>query len=241
MGGLRRLTPVNRHFGLGRGTPVDRYYIDEFVRRYGTDRIRGRVLEVGERLYVREPGAFAVREDPASLPPVRAGVEQVDVLDVSASNPEATIVADLGDREAQLPEDAFDCILCIQVLQFVYGLREALENLHRALRPGGSLLVTVPGISQVAAPEVIVSPGLGSADYDDALRDFWRLTRDSAAALCGEVFGPGNVIVESYGNVLASIAFLHGMTVEELRAEELAHNDPGYPLLVGICATKPSR
>src|SRR3712207_9388529 len=48
MGGLRRVTPVSRDFGVTRGTPVDRYYIEDFVNRHGgaagggEPRIRGR-------------------------------------------------------------------------------------------------------------------------------------------------------------------------------------------------------
>jgi hypothetical protein len=99
----------------------------------------------------------------------------------------------------------------------------------------------VPGISQISAPEVIVSPRLEAADYGEGeLLDYWRLTPASAAALCAESFGPDAVAVESYGNVLTAVALLHGLTIEDLRPGELAHRDPSYPLIVGICATKPS-
>ena len=240
LGPLRRVTPVSPNFGFERGTPVDRYYIAEFFDRHA-DRIRGRVLEVGERLYARERGAFSARQRKEPPPPVRSTVTSVDVLDLSESNPEATVVADLGAEDAGLPAGAFDCIICTQTLQFVYDVRAAIRNLHRALAPGGSLLMTVPGISQISAAEVIVSPTLTAADYGEAdLLDYWRLTPASAAALCAEEFGAHEVTVESYGNVLTAVALLHGLTVEDLRPGELAHGDPGYPVIVGICATKAS-
>jgi len=31
-GGLRQMEPVSRQFGYDRGTPVDRYYIERFLR-----------------------------------------------------------------------------------------------------------------------------------------------------------------------------------------------------------------
>lgn len=242
LGPLRRVTPISPNFGFERGIPVDRHYIAEFFDRHGA-RIQGRVLEVGEKLYVRERGAFSARQRQAPPPPVRSSVTSIDILDVSASNPEATIVADLGDRDAQMPADAFDCIICTQTLQFVYDLDAAVRNLHGALKPGGSLLMTVPGISQVSAPEAIVSPQLSAADYggESELRDYWRLTPASAAALCAESFGREGVIVESYGNVFTAVALLHGLTIEDLRVGELTHNDASYPVIVGICARKPAR
>ena len=240
MGGLRRLGPVSPDFGVERGTPVDRHYIERFLERHG-DAIRGRVLEIGEQLYVREPGAFAARQAGAPLPPLRSGVEHVEVLDVATSNEQVTIVADLNERDAPVPEAAFDCVVCTQTLQFVYDVPAAIRTLHRALRPGGTLLATVPGISQVVSTEMITSPGITGADYeggDEGLRDYWRFMPASVQALCGEVFGEGAVAVESFGNVLSSVAFLHGLVAEDLRADELGHRDPSYPLLVGIRATK---
>lgn len=240
LGPMRRVTPISPNFGFERGIPVDRYYIAEFFDRH-SEHIGGRVLEVGERLYARERGAFSARQRNEPPPPVRSTVTSLDVLDLSASNPEATVVADLGAADAGMPADAYDCIICTQTLQFVYDMPAAVRNLHRALAPGGSLLLTVPGISQISAAEAIASPTLTAADYGDAeLLDYWRLTPASAAALCAEAFGADEVTVESYGNVLTAVALLHGLTVEDLRPRELAHGDPSYPLIVGICATKAS-
>ena len=51
----RRLLPVSRDMGMGRGSAIDRYYIEEFLRRhsgasgYAPGAIQGRVLEIGQR------------------------------------------------------------------------------------------------------------------------------------------------------------------------------------------------
>jgi len=101
-------------------------------------------------------------------------------------------------------------------------VRAAIFNLYRILKPGGILLATFPGISQISR-------------YD---MDRWRFTTLSAQKLFEEVFSPVNVTVASYGNVLAANAFLHGLAGEELRPQELDHQDPDYELLITVRAIK---
>jgi hypothetical protein len=72
--------PLSDCYGLDRGTPVDRRYIEAFVcaRR---DAIHGRVLEVQDNTYTTRFGADRVAESV--------------VVDIDASNPRATLIADL--------------------------------------------------------------------------------------------------------------------------------------------------
>ncbi|CAN5820022.1 hypothetical protein BH23GEM7_BH23GEM7_03620 [soil metagenome] len=211
-GDLRRTSPINRHWGLERGQPVDRYYIQRFLARHAQE-IRGRVLEVGDDSYTRRFGGERVT--------------QRDVLDVRAGNPLATVVADLSDAD-HVPSDSFDCIILTQTLQYLFDLRRAVETLHRILRPGGVLLLTVPGISQTT---------------DENWRDswYWSFTTPSLTRLAGEVFPEGSFEVESHGNVLAATAFLHGLASQELRAEELSAHDLDFPVLLTLRARKPER
>jgi hypothetical protein len=69
--------------------------------------------------------------------------------------------------------------------------------------------------------------------------DFWRFTSLSARRLFEEVFSPPNVTVEAHGNVLAALAFLHGMASEELRKGELDYYDPDYEVIITVRAVKP--
>jgi SAM-dependent methyltransferase len=210
LGDLRRVTPIDSGFGLGRGKPVDRHYIEDFLGRHAAD-IRGRVLEVGEDAYTVEYG--------------RARVTRSDILHADASNPRATVVADLADGSA-LPSDSFDCFICTQTLTYIYDVQRAVRTIHRILAPGGVLLATVPGISQM-------SP------YDrDRWGEYWRFTAQSLGRLLGEEFGAGNVAVEAYGNVLASTAFLQGLCAGDLRRDELDHRDQRYQMLVAGRAVK---
>ena len=60
----------------------------------------------------------------------------------------ATFVGDLADGSF-LPDAAFDCVVLTQTLHLVYDFAAALRTIARVLAPGGVLLMTVPGISNV--------------------------------------------------------------------------------------------
>lgn len=204
MGALRRLEPFCRDFGFDRGRPMDRYFIEDFLDRNSTD-ICGRVLEVGTDMYTRRFGGERVSVS--------------DVLHVSESKPGVTIIADLTQAH-HLPTGVFDCVILTNTLQFIYHPAAALETVHRALKPGGILLVTVPGICAISR-------------YDfDHWGEFWRFTTLSLGRMMEEAFPGGEVQVEAHGNVLSSAAFLYGLAAEELEAAELDFHDPDYPLVV---------
>jgi len=191
--------------------PIDRYYIERFLSAHAPD-IRGRVLEIQDDTYTRKFGGNRVT--------------QSDVLHVVEGNPKATIVADLvcGD---QLPSDAYDCIIFTQTLQFIYDVRATLKTLYRILKPGGTLLATFPGISQISRHDMA------------RWGDYWRFTTLSSRKLFEEVFPSEQLTVEAFGNVCTALAFLHGLAAEELRREELDHSDPDYEVLISVRAVKP--
>jgi SAM-dependent methyltransferase len=219
-GSLRRLTPISRRYGQERGTPVDRYYIEGFLGRYagkvtyGVGDIAGHVLEIGDDMYTRRLGATAV--------------ERSDVLHVGEGRPGTTIVADLTSSAEHVPSDTYDCVICTQTLHVIYDVRAALRTLHRILKPGGVLLATVPGISQVCRPDRYL------------WGDYWRFTSLSVRRMLEELFPADKVTVEPYGNVLTATAFLYGVAAEELRRRELDPHDVDYELLIGLRAVKES-
>lgn len=210
-GSLRRVTPISDEFGYDRGLPIDRYYIERFLDEHAAA-IRGRVLEVGDSAYTTQFGRDGA-------------VEHVDILDVRADNPRATVVADLTDPDG-FPAGAFDCVICTQTLPYVYDVHTAVRTLYRALRPGGAVLATVSCVSRIWTKG------------DRLYGDYWRFTSRSSRLLFEQVFDPADVIVSSYGNVLAAASFLYGLATSELRPEELDYNDPDVPLLLGIKARK---
>jgi SAM-dependent methyltransferase len=204
MGALRRLEPFSREWGFDRGRPVDRYFIEDFLDRNSAD-IAGRVLEVGTDMYTRRFGGERVSVS--------------DVLHVSERKPGVTLIADLTQPH-QVQADMFDCVILTNTLQFIYHPAAALGTVHRALKGGGILLVTVPALSAISR-------------YDfDRWGDFWRFTTLSLGRMLEEAFPGGEVQVEAHGNVLSSAAFLYGLAAEELEAAELDFHDPDYPLVV---------
>jgi SAM-dependent methyltransferase len=215
VGGVRfgdfgRLEPISREFGLDRGRPIDRYYIEGFLGRQAED-IKGRVLEIKDRAFTRKYGGDRVTVS--------------DVLDIEESNRRATIVADLT-RADDVPSGAFDCIICTQTLHFIYDIEAAVRTLGRILKPGGILLATFPGIGQTSC-------GWLDEQY------CWALSTLAARRLCEEAFPGADVEIEAHGNVLAAVAFLEGLAVRELSKEALDHHDPDYELLVTLRAVKP--
>lgn len=206
-GDLRRLEPMSEEFGHERGTPLDRYYISEFLAQ-NRERIRGRVLEVGERHYT-----------------VRYGGRRVSHSDVVSPvpGPQATVIADLT-AAIDIPDASYDCIILTQVLNVVYDVHAVLRTLHRILKPGGTVLATVPSIQKA------------HQEYEWPFT--WGFTAASAERLFSDTFGAEQVLIETYGNVLSATAFLYGLAFHELRECDLRYRDKNFQVLIGIRADK---
>ena len=210
-GSFRRLKPFSPVFGSDRGQCIDRFYIERFLDKHAAD-IHGRVLEIAEDMYTRRFGGDRVSRS--------------DVLQVPPGGRRATIVGDLTTG-AGLEATLFDCVILTQTLPVIYDVTAAVKTLHRILRPGGTILATVPGISQISR-------------YDmDRWGDYWRFTTLSMQRLFETVFPGDAVSVRSHGNVLVAVAFLQGLAVEDLRPEDFESDDPDYQLLITVRALKP--
>ncbi|SNS90122.1 hypothetical protein SAMN04488107_4237 [Geodermatophilus saharensis] len=196
-GDLRRTEPLSE-WGSARGTPVDRWYIERFL----TERahlVHGHVLEVKEDLYAS-----------------RLGASSVDVLDIDADNPHATVVGDVCEA-ATLRPATYDAAVVTQTLQLVPRPLDALRNLLAAVKPGGSLLVTVPTLSRLA----------------DSW-DRWRWTPAGLRDLLAEAAPPdAEVECVGFGNGLVARAFLFGLAVRDLDEDVLERWDEDYPMVVG--------
>jgi len=208
-GSFRRLTPISPIFAIDRGLPIERYYIEKFLREHQAD-ISGRALEFGDTFYLDKFGGEQV-----SPKEVFSYVEAED----------ATIVGDLTGPDP-LPTDFLDCIVCTQTIQMIYDIRLAVQRLHSMLKPGGVLLLTTHGTSKV-----------GRHLDTDGWGEYWHLTQQSALSLFEENF-EGEVHVDAYGNVLAAMCALHGLASEELTPEELDHPDRNFDVVVTVRAVK---
>lgn len=206
--GMRGTAPINPAFGSAEGTPVDRFYIERFLDRERA-RITGTVLEIGDRGYTERFGS---------------GVTRSDVLSAAAGDG-VTYVGDLASCP-EIPSDSYDCVVLTQTLHYLRDMSAGVSELARILKPGGSVLCTVPGISQVSRFDM------------DRWGDRWRLTSLSAEELFSERFAPEDVSVDTYGNALASVCFLQGVPAERVSHVKLDRREPDYQLIVAVVATK---
>jgi hypothetical protein len=208
--GLTRLEPVSRTFGFERGKPVDRWYIERFLAAHAAD-VRGRVLEVAESTYTEWYGGDRV--------------ERGEVLHAAPGNPAATIVGDLTTGDG-IPVEAFDCFVMTQTLQFIFDVPAAIRGTRALLKPGGTLLATLPGITQISREDL--------RDWGE----WWRFTSGSAKRLFDAEYGADNVEVEAHGNVVSACAMLYGLAQEELSREELETRQDDYEVIVTVKARR---
>jgi hypothetical protein len=97
--------------------------------------------------------------------------------------------------------------------------------LHEALRPGGVLLMTVPGVSSV-------DRGEWQASW------YWSLTEAALAKLLSGPFETDETTATSFGNLFAATAFLHGASVEDTGTKRLVPHDPAYPVVIAARARR---
>jgi glycosyltransferase involved in cell wall biosynthesis len=208
-GDLDRVTPVSSDFGFDRGKPIDRHYIELFLDKQ-SDRIVGRVLEIGDDRYSKAYGG--------------SRITQQDVLHILDVGPPVTLTGDITVPGA-LPDKAFDCMIITQTLQFIFDVDLAVKALHDALRPGGTALVTVPGITPV-------NRGMWKDMW------YWSFTTNAAFKLFARRFGAHNVHIECFGNVYAATAFIQGLCTLDVDIRKLEPVDEALAVIVAVRATK---
>ncbi|MFO0727166.1 MAG: methyltransferase domain-containing protein [Myxococcota bacterium] len=199
--------PLSVHWGADRGQPIHRYYIEQFFDRHRA-RIRGRCLEFNDRRYLDQ---FS-----------DGRATRVDVIHLEEGNPEATIVADLTQKNS-IPDGAFDAIVCSHVLHIVFDLEAMVRELYRILAPGGALLVAVPAVS-MAGPEY---------------PELWRFTPLGLRKTLERAFAPDQLQIAAFGSSLTAAAELRGVVAEELGPALLGAHDARFAVEVCALATRP--
>jgi SAM-dependent methyltransferase len=197
------LYPLSYSWGDDRGQEIARFYVEDlFLREFSSD-IRGDCLEFSEDRYTSRFGGNRVAK--------------VHILNKEIGNPHTTILADLTEKN-EIPNDLFDCIICTHVLHIVFKINSAIMELHRILKPGGTLLVAVPHISMC----------------DPKWHEYWRFTEEGLHVLLANVFGRENIVTRAYGNSLTAAGEIRGLAAHEFTKGELNYHDQRFA--IEICA-----
>ncbi|OUJ71209.1 glycosyltransferase [Hymenobacter crusticola] len=210
-GSFKQLSPFSNEFGYDRGGPIDRYYIELFLQK-AAGSIQGRVLEIVDNEYTSKYG--------------KGKVAQSDILDIESDNSKATFIGDLS-AAPQIPDNTFDCLIITQTLHLIYDFKSALQTCYRILKPGGVLLLTVPGLSPI-------DKGKCQNIW------YWSFSAQALHRLMTEIFAAGSFEVNSFGNVSVASAFLYGMGLPEVSPSELNYYDPQFQVINAVKAVKHS-
>ncbi len=192
-------------FGLvrGKGLTSGRYYIRNFLSMYA-DECKGAFLEFGEPF-------FRDMFNPQHI-------TSYDIIDI-LPNDSVTIAADI-QQCPQIASNTFDVIVCTQVLEHVANPFLAVAELHRILKPGGKLLITVPA----------------SYPYHADPQDYWRYSVDSLHLLLDPLFT--DVRLHSYGNQLIVVAAYWFWMADHLPKKALDTVNPKCPTILCAYAVK---
>ena len=203
-----RFEPISDKYGYDRGTPIDRIYIESFLDE-NKGCIRGVCLEIHDDAYTKKFGG--------------SNVSKGDVLDIDIKNSLANIHGDFRNLKEVIADNTYDCLILNHTLNLIDDIEAAIGECHRILKPGGVLLVTLPG---------------PIAPVNDQLLSHWRLTHNSARYLFAKCFNKNNLNIKTYGNLIAGQAFLAGLAAEELTKEQITHHDPRFPITIAVKAVK---
>lgn len=195
--------PIGKLFGRPRGGSICRYYIDKFLMNYKSE-IRGRVLEIADRTYTSR---------------FMENVEESYCLhfDDAFESEGMDFYGDLIDGTG-MKKDFYDCIILTQVLNCIKDIRKTPQILIDSLKPNGTLLITVSGISPVSRLDM----------------DRWGYFRNFTDAGILGMFEAENTEckIETYGNYKVACAFLGGMGYTELSEEDLEYMDEDFQVFV---------
>lgn len=205
----KKLTPVSSKFGFNLGTPIDRVYTEDFLRKK-SHFIQGIVCEIAENIYTKKFGSNIIKSE---------------ILHIDRGCPNVTIVGDLTLHDT-IPQNYLDCFIVTVTLNFIYDYKKAILGIYKMLRKGGVALVSVAGLIQVSR-----------YDYD-RWGDYWRFTDMGIKKDFEKIFGSKNVHCFTYGNVLTAMAELQGIPAEKFSDTEIFYHDPDYQVLITIVAIK---
>jgi hypothetical protein len=194
-------------FGTSRGTPIDRFYINQFLSE-NSDKITGKILEVESDGYAQKFGKVGSR---------------IEVLSPNPNNSRANVIADLTDIKS-LPHAVYDCFICTQTLNFIFNYQAAIDGVYRLLKPGGTALITVAGLTHISR-------------YDmERWGDYWRFNSKSLDLCLSQQFNDRKIT--SYGNPKTAIGQIYGLCAEDYTKNDLDKFHADYQILISAIVCK---
>jgi SAM-dependent methyltransferase len=129
--------------------------VDALMRRAAEQWVAGggRLLDIAPQVHAGARPFF----------PPQVLVETLDIDPASG----ATYIADICEHNPAITDGAFDYVVCTEVLEHTLQPFAAVAEIHRILRPGGRLFLSVPFNLRIHGP----------------LPDCWRFTEDGLRRL----------------------------------------------------------
>lgn len=202
------LQPISRRFGAEFGTPIDRIYIERFIR-INSKYIKGTVMEIAEDKYSQK---------------YEPQIDQLQILHVNGWGKD--VIKGNFETGEGIIANSVDCLICTQTLLMIYDLDNSVKNIYALLKEGGTALITVPGITQISM-----------YDYRN-WGQYWSFTEKSFRRLLEKYFSPSDIEIKIYGNVKTAIGFLYGICAEEYSERDIDYSDSQYQVLIGARVTK---
>lgn len=101
-------------------------------------------------------------------------------------HPNIDVVSDIQRLTDVFEPESFDFVICVEVLEHVPRPWKAAEEIYAVLKPGGTLLLTIPFNYRLHTEEQV--------------RDYWRMSADGLRVLLQEVAGFEEVEITPIGH-----------------------------------------
>ena len=132
---LHSFVPLCPFFGFSRGTPIDRYYLDQFVQGVRSE-VVGRVLEIGGTQSSRLQHGF---------------LQAAQYVTVDCDpNTHPDVLADVHQR-ATFSNGSFDSVIAFNVLEHCERPWDVVSNINVWLARGGRFFCMVPSSQRTHA------------------------------------------------------------------------------------------
>lgn len=197
------LIPIRSDMGGGKGKTISRYFVECFIQDQRRI-LSGDILEIGRNVYKK-------------YVPVE-NIQSYTCLDIEKYL-DIDIVADIQNMPG-VPDESYDSIICTQVLEHVPNPFLAINELHRVLKPGGRLFLTVPFLNNLHMVP----------------HDYWRFTEFTLRELL-QAFQDAKV--QKYGNIYYHILATLGVTSDEVDMEtSISKIETQFPVIIVANAKK---